>query len=192
MSKVSQADAAAHRNTVVTSASRMLRERGAAGVSVQDAMAAAGLTHGGFYKHFESKDALIGEAAAQSFDQVLDLIDRATTSGDAVAARASIIDDYLTATHRDLPADGCANTALAAESARATPDSPLRAAYLAGVRETIARLEAVEPTAGAHARAVEDLAMMVGALTLARATQGDPISDQVLSIARAALARGID
>src|SRR5690554_486039 len=107
MSRSSQADAARNRAQVVEATSRMLRERGAAGVSVQEAMSAAGLTHGGFYKHFASKDELLANAASSAFEDIIERVERITRdSSDPHSARERIIADYLTARHRDAPATG--------------------------------------------------------------------------------------
>ncbi len=188
MSKASQADAAIHRDEVVTAAARLLRERGAAGISVSDVMSAAGLTHGGFYKHFGSKDELVGIAAGEAFGGILSLMERLRAElPDPVEARNSLLDDYLSTEHRDNPGDGCANTALAADAARASADSPLRRSYLTGVEATLNRLEDYE-TGGDRAelrrRAIGDLATMVGALTLARASAGNALSDEILDVVR--------
>jgi len=189
MSRSSQADAARHREEVVDATSRMLRERGAANVSVQDAMSAAGLTHGGFYKHFRSKDELVAAAARESFEDILGRLDRiAEESADGRAARDRLVAEYLTADHRDSPGTGCANTALATDAARAQ-GSGLGAAYTEGLKETVARLEAMDGGPDARAHALEDLALLVGALTLARATSDDPISDELLAAAKERLAR---
>lgn len=187
MSRASRADAALHREEVVAATSRLLRERGAADVSVQEAMAAAGLTHGGFYKHFASKNELIALAAGTAFGDIEDTLDRiAAESPDAATARERVVDEYLTTDHRDTPGTGCANTALAADAAR-TDDPALRAAYVEGVQRTLARLESIEHSSEGHTRALADLIVLVGGLTLARATAGDPISEEILRVARGLL-----
>jgi TetR/AcrR family transcriptional repressor of nem operon len=189
MSKASQADAAIHREEVVAAASRLLRERGAAGISVSDVMSAAGLTHGGFYKHFSSKDELVGIAASEAFDGLLSLMDRLRSDiPDRATAKGAMLDDYLSAEHRDNPGDGCANTGLASDAARASAESPLRRSYRAGVEKTLAQLTGYEADAAdpaeARRQAIGDLATMVGALTLARATAGDALSDEILEVVR--------
>lgn len=190
MSRASQADAARHREEVVKAAGRMLRAKGTAGVGVQEVMSAAGLTHGGFYKHFSSKDELMGLAATEAFGEILELLDAlAGHELDRRALGSGVVGEYLSPAHRDQPATGCANTALAADSAR-SPGTPLRSSYLSGLANTIDRLTEVRreagdaDDAGARRRAIETLATMVGALTLARATAGDPLSDEVLATVR--------
>jgi TetR/AcrR family transcriptional repressor of nem operon len=175
---------------VVAAAAGMLRARGSAGVGVQEVMSAAGLTHGGFYKHFSSKDELIGLAATEAFGEIIQLLD-ALTGHDLHrdSLGSGVVTEYLSAGHRDQPATGCANTALAADSAR-SPGTPLRSSYLSGLGSTIDRLTEVRQEAGdadeaeARRHAIETLATMVGALTLARATAGDPLSDEVLTTVR--------
>jgi len=184
MSRSSQADAARNRAQVIESTSHMLRERGAAGVSVQEAMSAAGLTHGGFYKHFASKDELLATAARTAFDGILERLDRITgESTDPQEARERIVRDYLTADHRDRMATGCANTALASDAAR-TADPDLRAAYAEGFQQTLSRLEAVTDAPDARAQALQDMIVLIGGLTLARATRGSAISDELLEQAQ--------
>ncbi|WP_433113915.1 TetR/AcrR family transcriptional regulator [Micromonospora sp. CA-246542] len=188
MGRTSRAEAARHREEVVAATSRLLRERGAAGMSVQDLMGAAGLTHGGFYKHFSSKDELLGIAAATAFGELLALLDQLSDdSPDRSEARNALLRHYLSPEHRDTPGTGCANTALAADAARSPADSPLRMSYAVGVQETIRRLTDIEDGPEARRMALVDLATMVGALTLARATGQTPLSEEILQAAREAL-----
>ena len=150
-------------------------------------MSAAGLTHGGFYKHFGSKGELIATAAQDAFADIHRRIDRAVDeSTDAADARQRLVADYVTTAHRDEPGAGCANAALAVDAAR-TQDDDLRAAYTTGLAETVARLAELDD--GSRARALQDLIVLVGSLTLARATAGDAVSEELLEIAREMLAR---
>lgn len=119
MGRVSQAQAEENRKRVVDTASRLFREQGAH-VSVADLMKAAGLTHGAFYKQFESKEALVDETTAHAFAELA----RRHTSGlerndgQRDAAQQALIDVYLSVAHRDDPADGCPVAALATDIAR--------------------------------------------------------------------------
>ncbi|MFG1652583.1 TetR/AcrR family transcriptional regulator [Micromonospora sp. NPDC049275] len=193
MGRTSRAEAARHREEVVAVTSRLLRERGAAGMSVQDLMGAAGLTHGGFYKHFSSKDELLGIAATTAFGELLALLDQFSDDlPDRSEARSALLRHYLSPEHRDTPGTGCANTALAADAARASADSPLRTSYAMGLQETVKRMTDLAEAPGrdgteARRRALVDLATMVGALTLARATGQTPLSEEILQTAREAL-----
>src|SRR5262245_52878815 len=134
MGRVSQIQAQTNRQRVVAIAARMFRERGTA-VSVADVMKEAGLTHGGFYKQFASKEDLINEAAAYAFD------DPAAHSAIAVdeseqpdAARRRLVDRYLSVWHRDHAGDGCPVSGFAADLGR-EPDQAARAheRYVTGV-----------------------------------------------------------
>ncbi|MEV4825634.1 TetR/AcrR family transcriptional regulator [Micromonospora sp. NPDC049274] len=193
MGRTSRAEAARHREEVVAVTSRLLRERGAAGMSVQDLMGAAGLTHGGFYKQFSSKDELLGIAATTAFGELLALLDQFSDDlPDRSEARRALLRHYLSPEHRDTPGTGCANTALAADAARASADSPLRTSYAVGLQETVKRMTDLAEAPGrdgteARRRALVDLATMVGALTLARATGQTPLSEEILQTAQEAL-----
>ncbi|MFF1817851.1 TetR family transcriptional regulator [Kribbella sp. NPDC058245] len=177
MGRASRADAAQHRDDVVQATSRLLRERGSAGISVQDVMSAAGLTHGGFYKHFASKDELMGIAAGEAFDEVLVRM--------APMDREEVVKDYLSVSHRDDPGNGCACTALAPDAAQAEAGSPLRTAYAEGLAKTLDAFagfeEAADSDDDARRRAVLDLATLVGAVTLARAAGQTPLSEEILA-----------
>ncbi|MEU8006495.1 TetR/AcrR family transcriptional regulator [Catellatospora sp. NPDC049111] len=193
MAKSSRAEAMRHREDVVNAASRLLRERGPAGLSVQDLMAAAGLTHGGFYKHFSSKDQLMGIAATSAFGEILTLMVAIRAEAPDVAqARSALLSRYLSVESRDAPGEGCANAALASDAARSAPDSPLRESYVAGVAQTIGQLAAYQDAPGrdpqeARRAAITDFAAMVGALVLSRATSGSDLSDEILQVVRQAL-----
>ncbi|MFD7409453.1 TetR/AcrR family transcriptional regulator [Streptomyces sp. NPDC059866] len=183
MGRVSQAQAQENRQRVVATAARLFREKGT-GISVADVMQAAGLTHGGFYKQFASKDALVGEATARAFAE---LEGRRTQAGDEHggqrnAARQALIDWYLSAGHRDDAADGCPSAGLAVDMARDAGDSAAHRVYADGVRD-FAEWLAVEGEDDGLVR----LATMVGALLLARATHGSPLSDKILHAAHEAL-----
>lgn len=195
MGRASRVDAARHREEVVAAAARLLRERGSAATSVQDVMGAAGLTHGGFYKHFGSKEELAGVAATTAFDGIAAQLNRIADDAHSLPeARDTLFQEYLTAEHRDSPGEGCANAGLATDAARTPVDGPLHRSYTAGVRRTLEGLELPEEERRrggpeARRRAIFDLAAMVGALTLARATAGDPLSDEILATVRAELTR---
>src|SRR3954468_13217471 len=104
MGRVSQAQAQENRKRIVETAARMFRERGIAGVSVADVMAEVGLTHGGFYKQFASKDALVDEAVGLAFtEQAGRLAGFAEHDG----GRSAFLDTYLSTDHRDDPGHGC-------------------------------------------------------------------------------------
>jgi TetR/AcrR family transcriptional repressor of nem operon len=194
MGRASRADAAKHREDVVNATAKLLRERGSAGASVQEVMSTVGLTHGGFYKHFASKDALMGIAAATAFSELLDQLTQISDDfPDRAQARSELLGEYLSTQHRDSPGTGCAGTALAGDAARAAETSPLRRSYVEGVEsalELLAELEKDPATGDAEARrrAIFAFSSMVGALTLARATGRTPLSEEILHVAQESLA----
>jgi TetR/AcrR family transcriptional repressor of nem operon len=187
MGRVSQAQAAQNRERIVGTAARLFRERGMAGVSVADVMAEAGLTHGGFYKHFASKDALVAEAVALAFTQqaaqLRDAGPAPSTSGPGSAGtdRRALVEAYLSTTHRDDPGNGCPTAGFGGDVARATGGDSTRAAYANGV-EGFARMLSSDDDPD-----LVTLSTMVGALILSRATAGTALSDRLLAAAREAL-----
>jgi TetR/AcrR family transcriptional repressor of nem operon len=176
MSRVSQAGARENRQRVVEVAARLFRERGVAQVSVADVMAGAGLTHGGFYKQFTSKDALAVEALAQGLAEIGERLATIGEPGDE-GGWASFLDFYLSSYHRDSPGDGCPVAGFARDMPGA--DADLAATYAAGVASLADKL------GGTVA-----LSTAVGALILARATAGTELSDRILTEALASLEDG--
>lgn len=173
MGRASQEQARHNRERVVATASRMFRERGTH-VSVAELMKAAGLTHGGFYKQFASKEALVDEATTHAFDELASRYDQ-------VAQRA-LIEGYLSPAHRDNAADGCPVAGLAADMAR-EDGGEARGTYADGVADFAARL-ATDDDDG-----IARLCTMVGALVLARAVKDSPLSERILDTARDELTR---
>ncbi len=192
MPRVSRQQMDQNRASIEEVSARLFREQGLNGISVADLMAAAGLTHGGFYGHFESKDALAAVACGKAFEQSLGRWERSVQRQPTPQrALEQIIERYLSPQSRDQPGRSCPAVALAADVAREAPGKPVRAAYLDGVKGMAEALTTL--AAGAHLRphprqqALLQLATMVGALSLARATRGDPLSDEILAAVRALL-----
>ncbi|WP_203933627.1 TetR/AcrR family transcriptional regulator [Virgisporangium ochraceum] len=175
MGRVSQSQARENRKRIVETAARLFRERGAAGVSVADVMTEAGLTHGGFYKHFASKEALVAEAVGQAFAQQAERLATAGETREAFLAR------YLSPGHRDSPGDGCPTAGFGVDLAHSGADTPARAVFADGV-EAYARLLGGDLAA---------LSTMVGAIVLARATAGTDLSDRILREAHDSLAAAL-
>src|SRR5262252_368182 len=154
---------------IVRKASVLLREKGAHGIGVADLMKEAGLTHGGCYAHFDSREALVIEAFAYAMD-------RATERWRQIAAQtapekrlATIVDSYLTAVHRDDPGHGCAVPALGAEIARESPKTRKAfAAKLDQMLDMMAEQMGDVPRKTARKQATAMLATMAGTLVLAR------------------------
>ncbi|MFF4353449.1 TetR/AcrR family transcriptional regulator [Streptomyces sp. NPDC001530] len=182
MGRVSQAQARENRKRVVETASRLFREQGTS-VSVADLMKAAGLTHGGFYKQFDSKEALIDEAVRHAFDELAQWRTTALEEheGRREEAQQAMIDAYLSPRHRDNASTGCPAAALAADMARDSGDPEAHRAYSEGVQDFAAWL-ATDDQDG-----ITRLCTMLGAVALARAVKDSPLSDQILTTARATL-----
>ncbi|WP_028208238.1 TetR/AcrR family transcriptional regulator [Paraburkholderia nodosa] len=169
--KVSREQVAENRQKILDAASRLFRAQGFDAVTVVDVMKAAGLTHGGFYGYFKSKDDLI----AQTLTYVTAQGARADTDLKRYAA------SYLSPDHRDDVAGGCPIAALGAETVRQTPEA--RAAMAEGLRRLIERFAASAPQPDAamvRRNAIGSYAAMVGAVILARLAQDPALSDEVL------------
>jgi TetR/AcrR family transcriptional regulator, transcriptional repressor for nem operon len=156
-------------------------------------MSAAGLTHGGFYGHFESKEELAGEACRWAFGRSVERWKkRIAGKDDRNAARTVLTDSYLSSQSRSGPDGSCPATTLAGDVARKAADAPIRVAYAAGIEDLLKILTSVQETGaprGDREAALADFATMVGGLMLAKATQGEPISDEILAAARRRLNR---
>ena len=191
MPRVSRAEAETHRQQITDASARLFRERGVKGVSVADLMGAAGLTHGGFYGHFESKDALAGVAVARAFEQSAERWHRRIASKpDDASRRSLLLDKFLASQSIKDVGHSCPTVSLATDVSREPADAPIRAAYADGLEALLRILADVEPGADAAARrqaALADYATMAGALLLARATEGSPLAHELLAAARTRL-----
>ncbi|MBB4570674.1 TetR/AcrR family transcriptional regulator [Rhizobium leucaenae] len=169
---------------IVTLAAKRLREEGLEGIGVADLMKEAGLTVGGFYKHFASRDELVAEAvqvAVESWRRQLEEkgIDPADVSLENYA------DDYLSTRHRDHRGEGCAYAALTADIARS--GDAVRAIATEGIRRNIASMTARLPqsdTADARRNAIIASCLMTGAVGLARIANDEEFSREILEAAR--------
>jgi TetR/AcrR family transcriptional repressor of nem operon len=182
MSRVSQAQAIENRRRAVAAASQLFRERGVNGISVADLMKSIGLTTGGFYKQFPSKEALVAEATQAAFvDLGLLLAQFDTAHGDRDSARSALVDFYLSPEHRDQPGTGCPTAGLAGDVAREPEAGQVRETYTTGVEEF----------AGWLSTDADDglpmVATLVGAILLARATAGTELSEKILASTHKAL-----
>ncbi|MDP1868538.1 MAG: TetR/AcrR family transcriptional regulator [Bradyrhizobium sp.] len=176
---------------IVKKASVRIREKGAHGIGVADLMKDAGLTHGGFYAHFDSREALVIEAFAYAMDRSTDRWRKLAETVPQEKRMASIVESYLTPLHRDDPGHGCAITALGAEIARESPKT--RKAFAAKLEQMVDMLaEQIPelPRKTARKQALATLSTMVGALVLARIAGSGEVSDAILGAGRdAALGR---
>ena len=183
--KVTRAQAEENRRTVVETAGRLFREHGVKGVGLAELMGAAGLTHGGFYKQFKSKDELVLEACGHALDTGVDtwtrLVDRAKAGdGDPLAA---LVHHYLSPAHRDRVGTGCALPGLGPDAVRHDP--ALRERFGSAI-EAYAGILQQAMGAGAD-DALAALSTMVGALLLSRMVDDDALSNRILQAAAASL-----
>ncbi|BDB27000.1 TetR/AcrR family transcriptional regulator [Cupriavidus sp. P-10] len=189
MARASREQVDKNREAIEQASSRLFRERGLNGVSVAELMAGAGLTHGGFYGHFASKDALAAQACKRAFEESAARWERrlARAGGDRHVMLANLVEPYLTAAHCANPGAGCAASSLAVDVAREPADKPVRQAFLDGFKvlvDDMATTVASDDPQVREEEALVRMAMLVGALTLARATEGDPLSGTMLDAVR--------
>lgn len=181
------------RDAVLKAAARAIREHGPQGVGVAAVMSAAGLTHGGFYAHFASRDDLIAAGVDRMFEEGRALIARTGEGLSPAQGMAAYLDAYLSTRHRDTRSSGCPLPYLSADAPRLTPAARQR--YADGVASLTAalaaRLEALG-RADAETEASSVLSEMVGALALARAEPDRERSDLILSRSRDALKRRLN
>jgi TetR/AcrR family transcriptional repressor of nem operon len=178
--KVSREQVASNRQKILEAAGSLFKSRGFDAVTVADVMQAAGLTHGGFYGYFKSKDDLIANTLAHAFAGAPTELDLAHTA-----------ESYLSVRHCQNVADGCPVAALACETSRQTPEA--RAAMTLGLRQQIERL-----AAGAHGKtsaekrqaAIGGWAAMVGAVIMARYSDDPKLSEEILAQTRAWIING--
>jgi TetR/AcrR family transcriptional regulator, transcriptional repressor for nem operon len=169
---------------IVQTASARIREAGMEGPAVAEIMQAAGLTHGGFYKHFGSRDDLIAEAAQRAFDEADHSVHELTDEADDPLA--AFVDWYVSEEHRDHPADGCPVVALSGDVRRG--DDRVRAAYRRQVERYLDHLERfLGGGADARRRATVAVSALVGSLALARALDDEALSTEILENVRQAL-----
>ena len=179
--KVSRTQAAENRERILDVATKLFRERGIDGIGVADLMRAAGLTHGGFYGHFESKEDLVAQACArcvqrmrQNWTQIID-----QSPGNPLNALA---DNYLTSKHRDNVGRGCAIAALGSEIARQGP--PVRRAFTDELKpffDYLSRIVGGRSGRLRRQKALATYASLVGALIVSRAVDDSDLSDEILA-----------
>jgi TetR/AcrR family transcriptional repressor of nem operon len=174
------------RQKVVKAAAMAVRAKGPDGVGVAEIMAEAGLTHGGFYAHFKSKEALIAAAVEEAFGQSRRRFSRLTEDMSSAEALEAFVDAYVSAEHRANPQRGCPISTLANDLPR--QGAMVRAAFDAGVEGLISRIEGWLPEPDPDARrslASSLMAEMAGAVALARAVSDEALAAQLLEASRA-------
>lgn len=168
---------------IIDAAARLFREHGVENTSVAAVMEAAGLTHGGFYRHFETKEALVAAALDQAFAQVRALIEEDRRAREPAEARARYHGYYLSEAHLRQPGTACPVATLAGEVARAEP--AIKAAFGSGVNRMLDVLEHHQSGTRKERRtaAMREFAMLVGAAVIARASD-DETAERVLAACR--------
>jgi TetR/AcrR family transcriptional repressor of nem operon len=185
--RVSREQAAENRERILAMAAKLFREKGFDGIGVADLMGAAGLTHGGFYGHFASKEDLAAQACARTFARSVEAWGRSVGQGTR-GALAAIAASYLSVKHRDHPGGGCLLAALGTDVARQGPS--VRRVVTEGLLGLIGLLARVVPGRSAAARrerALATMASLVGALVLARAVDDETLSEEILRATAASL-----
>ena len=178
---------------IVRKASVRLREKGAHGIGVADLMKEAGLTHGGFYAHFDSREALVIEAFAYAMDRSVEGWRKLAAETPPEKRLSTIIDSYVSTVHRDDPGRGCAVPTLGAEIARESAKT--RKAFSAKLDQLIdvmADQIPDVPRKTARRQAMGTLATMMGTLVMSRVAGSGELSDEILAAGReAALSRAV-
>jgi TetR/AcrR family transcriptional repressor of nem operon len=178
----SQEDKAKNHDRIVEIAAARIRESGTVTPGVAEIMQSAGLTHGGFYKHFGSRDELVAEAVDRALaDGEQAMVSLTEGADDPLAAFA---DWYTSTAHRDNPADGCAVVALGSEIPRA--EERVRVAYREQVERYLAHLERLN--GGDRHQAIASLSALVGGVLVARAVDDPALSEEILRNVREAVA----
>ncbi len=187
--RVSREQAAQNRERIVETASRLFREKGYDGIGVADLMKSAGLTHGGFYGHFASKEDLLAEAFGKAMEHSAETW-RKLLSEKPAKPRAALAHMYLTAKHRDNPGKGCALAALGPDVSRVGPE--VRQAMSDSFQAQLDALAEALPGDPAQKRrdAIATYATMIGGLVLARSVADKTQSDEILAAVLASLEQG--
>jgi len=177
-----------NRQIIEQESARLFQEQGLRGVSVDQVMAASGLTRGGFYGHFPSKDALAAVACAKAFEQCASRWKK-RVQGRMVPAKAlqAFVAAYLSSRSRDEAGSSCPVVALAGDIVREPADKPVHDAFIAGVKQQLDFLLSLQEPgdpATERPKVMVQFATLVGSLLLARATRGDSLSAAFLTAAR--------
>jgi TetR/AcrR family transcriptional regulator, transcriptional repressor for nem operon len=178
--RLSREAKAQHHEAITSAASKMLRERGIERTSVIDLMPAVGLTHGGFYRHFKSKDELVASSASKALQR----FEKRTAEAGPQAALVAYVLEYLSDLHRDDPALGCLISPCGAEASR--QESIVREAFTNGICKLLDLVaEGLScPEEKRAERAIELGGLMLGALVMARATNDEELSETILAEAQ--------
>lgn len=180
--RVSREKKAENHDQVIATAARLLREHGLDGIGVADIMKAAGLTHGGFYRHFESKDDLAVKASERAIADTIALLKDGLAQQPEDPFR-TFIEAYVSSAHRDDPGTGCILPALAADASRSR-DPALRAVFTKAIQyyiDQIAVLSSARPAANSTRHPAAILSEIVGAVLLSRAVADSAMADSLMA-----------
>jgi TetR/AcrR family transcriptional regulator, transcriptional repressor for nem operon len=173
------------RERILRAAARAIRKHGYEGVGVADVMKEAGLTHGGFYAHFKSRDALLAAAADQAGAESIEYLTRAVAGAKPGQELMALVDTYLSDGHIAAPEQGCAIAAAGTEVPR--QEAEVRRVASRRIKDIIGLIERQSPEWGkraAHDKAMAIAATLVGTVVLARAVDDDQLSSRILKAAR--------
>ena len=180
MPRVSEAEKRLSHSRILDAAALMLRERGIEATSVADIMKAAGMTHGGFYRHFASKEELVSAAFSHAVDSVVSDMERETTSASRRRGRQAYVETYLSPAHVEDLGRGCPLAAMGAELARAG-GAPAHAGANATAR--MADLLQDDPENNTD-QGLAAMALLIGAVTLARLADTEEEAERTLQAGR--------
>jgi TetR/AcrR family transcriptional repressor of nem operon len=183
--RVSQTEMDKNHKRIVEGASRLMRKQGIETTSVQDVMKKAKLTHGGFYRHFDSKESLVGAAVEDAFDEVVSTIEESYRTLGAKDGSEKYYEHYLSEGHVKHPELGCPIAALSMDVARSTVS--VKGAFAEGFGRVVDDLAKAEDGTAEDRRgaAIRKIAMLAGAVMIARAS-GDKMAGEVLAACREA------
>lgn len=173
---------------IVNTAGRLLRERGVDGASLADVMQAAGMTQGGFYRHFGSKNDMLVAATRQAFDDIIDRFDAKRREAGPEGALKDYTDVYLSPGHIANPGLGCPMAAFGSDAGRLP--GVLGPEFERGAASLIERVAASLPSGSTgddsdrRAEAIRQLTMLVGTVIVARAIGAGPLFDEIIAASR--------
>lgn len=184
-------DAKAQTKTrILSEASKMVRERGIDAASVAEVMQAAGMTNGGFYRHFKSKDEMVAMAIRAAFDEIGDRFDKRLEQSGAAAAIQAYFEEYLSEGHLGHPGLGCPVAGTGTDAARF--DGTYAEEFIAGTEKLIQRLSCAGggvASESERAEAIRGLSMLVGAVVTARAVGPGRLREEIMVACMDHLAR---
>jgi TetR/AcrR family transcriptional repressor of nem operon len=185
--RVSREQSAQNRERILDVAARLFRERGVEGIGVADLMKSAGLTHGGFYGHFDSKEDLVAQACERAMS-ASEHRWQAASENSAKMALSNVIDNYLSTQHRNSPGAGCLFAALGPEVPR--QGSGVRRVVTEGLKRSFELLSRIVPGSTQKARrrrAIATYATLVGGLILARSAADEDLAEEILETVKESL-----